>query len=478
MPDHVVTRALRYAWIEYGHSADGQALDAKLKDLGWRNLFLDLPRVTDAGDPRRADASHPTLPIRFKKNALMALPNDIKDHSDNVPVPEPLYAAYRREHGAEAFSRLMTEQAKFLARFVINPGLKKVSATEAHLTDAADATDFADLVAISGHGSSGVIWGGNYSSGTKLTDEVASTGEERHARRLKYVLIPTCYNLSKYNVEGFFPLLRAPVPIHGVLGYSESYPGGDTGGLVFGTFGEKLKTRGMTIIKAFRDANAAHGIKDRWGAFMHESALGDTMTDWLAGALKAPSPSGKIVWLNEDSYPAGVEVKETPPRFLAQHVLEDGRKVEPGNRNQSDIGLFPGKKGKLELSRHGGAFAVGDEVRVTFYYFRPTKDGMDLPKLLVFEPHGDADVTLVKDDNKEDGSALEDAIQVTVKKAGPTVTLPYRVHPLATDTYHRDGDDAHGMFWYQVAPTKVQDEWDTSPVRLYRYGAWLRPRRD
>jgi hypothetical protein len=478
MPDHVVTRAMRYAWIEYGHSGDGQAFDAKLKDLGWRNLFLDLPRATDSGGARRVDASHPTFPIRFKGNALMGLPNDIKDHSDDVPVPEPLYTAFRSANGPEAFAQEMTKQAEFLARFVINPGVRKVSATEGHLTDGTDATDHADLVAISGHGSSGVIWGGNYSSGTKLGDEVAASGELRHASRLKYVLIPTCYNLSQYQVEGWFPLLRASVPIHGVLGFSQAYPGGDTGGLVFGTFGEKLKARGMTIIKAFRDANAAHGIKDRWGAFMHESAFGDTMSDWMAGTLKAPSPSGKIVWLNEDNYPAGVEVKETPPRFLAQHVMEDGRKVEPGNRNQSEIGLFPGKKGKLELSRNGDAFKVGDTLKVTFYYFRPNKDGMDLPKLLVFEPHGDADFALVKDDNKEDGSAFEDAIQVTVKKAGPLITLPYRVHPLATDTYHRDGDDAHGMFWHRVQPTSVADTWDTSAVPLYRYGAWLRPRRD
>lgn len=470
-----VTRHLRYAWIEFGHSADGIALDAKLKDLGWRNLLLDLPLKKDRlGAGRRASVDHPMLPIRFKGNALLCLPNDKVDGRD-AWVNEVLYADHRAAHGDADFVKALRAQNEFLGRFVVNPGVRRASASDASLTDGTDATDFADLVAISGHGSGGTIWGGN--EGVDLRGAVARAGP-RHASRLKYVLIPTCYNLSEHNGTAWLPLLHNPTPIHGVLGYSGSYPGGNTGGLVFGEFGERLKKRGTTVLQAFRGANKRYGIADRWGAVMHEASLGDTMADWLAGTLKAPPPDGKVVWLNEANVDAGgEEVKDAPLPFVATHVMDDGREITPTNGNDIDVGLFPGKTGVLEVKRASGSFRTGDVVVLTFYYYRPNKDGMDLPKLLVFEPSAECRWELLTDHNKLDRTTHEDALRLEVTRDAPRLRLPYRVHPLATDTYHRDGDDAHGMFWCQIDPSGVSSAWPRQPVALYQHGAWLRPRR-
>src|SRR5262245_10346419 len=157
-----VVRHLKYAWIEYGNPKDGQAFTDGLYSMGWGNLLAGLPIIKDKWGTRYVDSAHPLLPIRWRGSALMALPNHRLDaHKNPNPfLDEPLFNDFRKTNDDAAFETAIKQQNAFISQWVFCPGVKKVSDTEAHLTTAGDFTDFADVVAISGHGAVGMVWGG------------------------------------------------------------------------------------------------------------------------------------------------------------------------------------------------------------------------------------------------------------------------------------------------------------------------------
>ncbi|MBW2458882.1 MAG: hypothetical protein JRI68_30560, partial [Deltaproteobacteria bacterium] len=170
MPDPYakgVTRHLTYAWVEFGHSADGQAFSEELDKLGWKNLVRHLPRKKDSKGSTYVDSAHPLLPIRWKGRTRMILPNAVKDTADWPPpyIKDPLFDAYRAANGDTAFDDAMGKTCEFLARWVFSPGIKGDPTSKGELTYGADATEHADLVACSGHGCGGTVWGGSASHG-------------------------------------------------------------------------------------------------------------------------------------------------------------------------------------------------------------------------------------------------------------------------------------------------------------------------
>lgn len=469
MAERAVTRHLKYAWVEYGHTGDGRSFAAGLSSLGWQSLMLHLPRKTDAWGAYYVDSDHPLLPVRWKGNALMVLPNTYVD-GKKYPRPilsDPIYSAYVDAHGEEAFRTEMKRLNGFLARWVFSPGIKRDSDTKALLTTGGDFTDYADLVSISGHGAGGDVWGGDSELGAFLGSAI-EMGTSAPTDRLKYILIPTCYNLSGYNAGTWLPVLRRPNPVHGFLGYAESYPGGDSGAAAFSRFAEKLKENGgtKTILAAWKEAHTG-SMAQSWGALLHASSAGDTMKDWLAGNLPPPEPNGEIRWYSHETYPDGVVVQNIYPNLQAYFAIE-GVQIRNWNKNHPGIGLIPGKSGTLAIQHLGRKFRAGESITLVFYYYRPTKNGMDLTKLLAFSPVSEGQFELLKDVNTRDHTTNVDAIRYTFAQEASSIELPLAIAPDAHMHFTQDGRDSYGYFWMKLQPGTPEE------VAMYRDGAILR----
>ena len=473
----LVTRHLNYAWIEYGDPRDGIAFTDGLFQMGWRNAMHGFPLKSDALGVRYVDASHPLLPIRWTGSGLLILPNEKIDmHGSNPALNDPIYVAYRNANGEEKFKKEIAERNEFIANWVFCPGIKKVSDAESHLTTGRDISDYVDMLGISGHGCAGGIWGGGAHA------EVGAglyTAPKPASDRLKYVIISTCYNVSWDNVDTWLPAFRRDYPLHGVLGYGDGYPGDEVGGAVFQRFMNNLKAGGgstYTILEAWRNAHTGADSKI-WAAMFHGSSVRDNMAKWLADKLEPPEKEGPVMWYDEKN-PNGKVVVPLHYPFLVNFYTGDTM-ITAQNTHDSTIGLFPGRRGALRIAKKTGKFAPGEIFTITFFYFRPSKPGMNLDKLLRFDtPHPDGDMTLLTDHNKRDGEASKfvDAVQFAVKKPGLSETkLPFTVLSDALKTYPEEGD-AHGYFHVQLQTSVYEIDTDTFGYSLhyYREGAWLR----
>jgi hypothetical protein len=471
-----VTRHLTYAWIEYGNPLDGEALTDGLFSMGWRNAVRSFPMKKDAFGPRYIDAAHPLLPIRWRGSALLILPNDRLDkhgHGENPLIKDPIFEAFRKANGDPAIEQEIRNQNKFIAQWVFCPGVKKVSDAESRLTLDQDITDYVDLVAISGHGAAGLVWGGgdmaNLSEALFFPLNPASD-------RLKYVIIASCFNVANTNIESWLAALRRDRPLHGVLGFGDAYPGDEVGKVIFQRFTSNLKAgRGSkTILSAWREAHADPHSKI-WAALLHtESAKRDTMADWLAGKLKPPDKDGEIRWFDEKNFPDGKIATIKPPNLTVNFFM-GSTKITAQNTANPDVGLFPGQKGALVIGKRPGrgTFSVGDTVTLVFYYYRPNKDGMNLNALLNFDRASDGVITLKTDVNKEDKTTFVDALEFRFTKAGLQETrLPYTVSGDSVKTYPTDRGTTHGYFNLKLTPPG-ETEGGSSDLRFYREGAWL-----
>jgi hypothetical protein len=426
--------------------------------LGWRNLFLDLPKQSNG---TRLDAAHTDLVIGWRSYQL-----DPKDAATKatglIALPSD------------------PSHSTFLDKWIFNPGLLKTSATSAELTFAMGATKYADLVSVSGHGAAGTVWGdatGGYCSIDLGSAAVAHAGLPTNGT-VKYILIPSCYNLSGFNADTWLPVHQKPQPIHGVLGYSGSYAGGRTGAKVMFEFGKLMKqnrARQLSIFEAWRQANRKHG--QPWGATILEDAKGDTMQQWISAAgLSIPSGSAKVLHFDDSSYPAGTEVTGTPPDFEAIFHTDAGTPITfPNNGPTGALGLVPGRDGHLLLRGNGSSnrFPVGGRGKLVFFYYRPNKDGMNLDKLLTFSaPTTGGTFTRLTDANKQDGTTHVDAIEYTFAATETSeAKIPYKVNADAAKHYKVDsaGGTTHGYFYVDFTPPG-----SSNLISMYRHGAWLR----
>jgi hypothetical protein len=466
-----VTRHLTYAWIEYGDPREGAAFTDGLFSMGWKNVARGFPVKRDSFGVRYVDSAHPLLPIRFRGSGLLILPNEKIDkhgHDKNPPVKDPIFVEFRNANGEERFNEEIIKQNRFISQWVFCPGIKRVSDTESRLTVDADITDYVDLAAISGHGAAGLVWGGGESA---RVAEALFFPLTPASDRLKYVVIASCFNVAKFAADAWLPALRRNNPVHGILGFGTGYPGDEVGQSIFRNFTNNLKAGGgsqNTILKAWREAHAGAHSKI-WAALMHvSSAKNDTMSKWLAGKIETPSKDGEVRWYSEENYPDG-EIFIAPDPDPAVNFFMGATKITSRNTADPKIGLFPGQKGSLTIVTKPPAFAVGDVLKIVFFYYRDDKPGMDLNKLLTFDPAENADVTLLTDENKRDTTTFVDGLQVVVKAPGLLeIKLPFTVRPDAAKNFPNDGT-VHGYF-----NLLLNDKSHFLGQRFYREGAWLR----
>jgi hypothetical protein len=444
-----LTPKLSFAWIECDAPADGVAFSQKfIRDLGFKNLMSELPRGKRL---HRKDMAHPGLQIRWHRNkALLVFPGENKDLN------------------------------LFLARWVCSPGIKKTSKMYAELTFKSDATKMADMICVSGHGNAGTLMGNNGSLDITLT--IHKYGCESHSDQLKYILIASCNNVSERMGVDWLPLFRRPNPIRGILGYHSTYKGDKFGVNVLRQFGRLLKNKPpISILDAWKRANDNQGSKD-WGAQIHEKARHDTLKDWKCGTLTPLDPKGKVLHFTHDSYRrGGKEVIKTPAQYMAGFSIADkpdGNVImfmpvseEETGRNNTDIGLFLGEDGCIDVKTTSGF--LPEKIRAVLYYYRQEKDKMDINKLLVFAPQYRSRMKFMRL-NPNTKAGHMDGFEITLKEDERRgASFFYTVCKDALTYYNEvistgDKIKTYGRFFIKLVEPKVEKDFG---------GIWLRETR-
>jgi hypothetical protein len=520
-----VQRHLRFAWMEFEDHRDAVMMHHTFSSgkLGWRNLLLDLPSVRTServnilsqfivGEPTgfweklldalftrplklpgsRVSHKHAFLNVQWlsyskqnkKTQGLIMTPaSNLKDVIDlNKGILEELTP----QQISELNDLLNNSINEFLGRWLLNPGVKKESESAGYLTYELDATDQADLVVASGHGGGGSVFGsmGGSRSWSQfylsriMRDNIGlpTTG------RVKYLLVPGCTNCGDFNGEYWMPLFEKEKPYHGVLGYSGKYPGDDPGAAIVKRFTESIQTNpDLPIIEAWKRANASHP----YGAFVLTAARGDTMRKWVSKeGLTVPAESRTVTFF-DPAHPKGTPFTVTHEVDAIFHMADGRPIVEPNNTVQlavqKQFGLIPGQKGHLEIKGSGSRpLTPGKKIRIVFYYWRPTKLRVNLPRLLKFDASSRS-ITPLTDQNKPGSfdkpqpNNRVDAIEYVIGDSDSSgIRLPYTVVADA----HENKDfsaDAPGVFGrFHVGIALEQDPGKFGKyVEIYTRGAYL-----
>ncbi len=446
-----VRRHLNFAWIEIEETQDGCAFHSSFSSsaLGWRNLMLQLPRGKGRKRGRRIDNAHPELEIKWHR--------------------------YGRARGLLIRPKNKSE-ADFLSEWTFNPGIKKISKHKVALTSAMDFTDQADMMIVSGHGSSGDVWG-NWNG--KLPRRVTmflknwigiNSSRAGSSGRVKYLLIPACYCAPTTAKSIWLPAFEKSTPLHGILGFNNMYKGGAPGARLMRKFAKECKRKpAIPIVEAWRNANKAMGanISWNWGAILLEPAKKDTMKKWVSTGLSVKAQKHKIYYINESNWNAGgVEVQRRKSDIDAFFYMADGTKIDQYTISSNPkAGLIMGQKGKLVITNNRHAFSSwmkGNSILVTFYLFRPRHPDMKLDKLLKFDS---SRVKLRVDTNKADGKwnkyidGFEYEFNDKERKSG-VAEIHYTVLPDAYKTFkvdvnmpknvNKSDPTYHGKIWIRI----------------------------
>ena len=457
----IVSRKLRFAWLEYQDKSDGVMFHRAMSGYGWRNLFDDLEFTSSPAG--RIDREHPDLEIHYSAGTR--------------PDEKGLLAVPKEGH------------SKFLGDWLLNPGVDDQSRLTFSKTNFIDQ---ADLVAVSGHGVSGKISG---DASGKTVDFLLTKLIKEHQNvdvtgRLKYLLIPACNNLEfGTTAQQWLPAFRKAQPIHGVLGYVGKYNGGSDGELVmmrFATFLHEKKPR-RTILEAWREANAGRP----WGALLLASAVQDTVFKWAAdGGLVTPPSSDPVLHFDGKHFPKGRPLSEESPEYEGFFVMGDGKIIDAGNHEDPAVGLFSGQRGHLLLRKNGYAtFGKGETMTVLFAKYRLTRREMDLKALLKFDgdwswvdPRRDRMLTLLEDGNpfkeKENGepgpTTKVDALNYILPPGEKQVKLAYTVNGDAKVKYPDDPGVGNPMFIVFLFPPGADRSDQAQGISMSGHGAYLR----
>lgn len=448
---------LRFAWIEYDSIHDGIAFHKEFTcRLGWGNLVSELPD-SDHGK-RKLDSAHPNLKIVRKSGALLILPGKEQAESD------------------------------FIEEWSFSPGIKVSPDGTAELTTGPDSTDFAELMIIGGHGGVGTVFsfsGGSVDLSGYLRKRKDNWSQEDV--RIDYLILATCTNVASFNAVSWLPAFLSPHPIRGILGFADEYKGRGDGSQVMVTFGENLKS-GKTVLDSWKEANETVGWDNYWGALIHKNAREDTLKNWLAGQLSPVNKSDEIRHYENSTYSQnGLPVVLSDPDYETTFYMitsaddpacqkeEIAITIDNNYIRNTQVGFFQGEEGFLLLRAKNKKFQSGEKIRVVFFYWRPGKNGMDLHRLLQFDPsvlprmkfmHLNEHPAVRKD--------LDDGFEYAISEGEEwEIMLPYVVigdtEYYKADTLPEVHEETHGYFWIAIYPPDSNEI-----ICRYVQGAFLR----
>lgn len=363
-----------------------------------------------------------------------------------------------------------------------------------------------NLLAFSGHGMPGFMFGGNnilICSSRPVTPDAENARnlwefERRPVRpsrlpykwddpSIKIVLMSACRQLQGKPQQFYWSqAMRGSNPVHMILGYHDTAPGASTSarinrqflGYLYGTDG----TNGQSILNAWRNAHVR--VKwPGWAALCYESCVGDRLDYWTSNGTLAstPDPAGTIRYFDSgnldnenvdskhlddgkfDSDKSGIEVKE-PKQHLDCFLTDRGDPVpyppwRTFNENHP-LDLH------VQFIRPEESFHNGDEVWVSVVQVRPDFEAyFDIKELILFDVDHPADNPLTTGHvqpgllvHTNYGGFVADTYRFTVDRGASfswvrydsnfnELTIPIKMGKLGND---RHPNDRHPQCYFMI----------------------------
>lgn len=416
-------RHLNFAWLEYQDSRDGAVFaHASTARLGFENALAALPRAGGSRSSKAATNFTDSRVVvrRFKTGrttfrGLIAQPGE---------ADQPLFERWLNSPAVEA------------DKLVSDPG----------------AAAPIDLLAISGHGSNGGVFGDGSGKYTELNVTKAFEDHSAEARsgRLKCLMVPSCNNLHEDMAPAWLPIFNHDQPVYVVLGYHQSYSGGAIGARVMAKFIDAIaKDRAIPLVEAWARANEAVSRQQPWAALTAQGAEGMNVEDWVADRLPALSRVQKLShfdWF----HPAGKPAKLIDENFEVRWVMSDGTVIDKSNNigAETGVGLFEGQRGtvRIRAKRPAAKLQMGQEAYLLIYRYRSSKS-LDIGHLLTFDstllaPHPDTGQPVVTPEKGKSGrDELDnvDAFLLVIPADTMTLELGFTIRSDATKKLAADG---------------------------------------
>jgi hypothetical protein len=435
-PHRLVLKYRNYAWIEHVDPRDGSAFCRGMKALGWDNLAEVLP-LKNAADTegRRIDAAHPLLPIRWKNNGLLILPYPFGLPNEDPPIKKDPLAG-------ESTEAAVRDNCAFLCRWTFCPGVKK----SGELVAGPGADKYADIVVVSGHGSSMSVWA-EHQLGMKFAELAQAAAIPEDLDYPKYVIFACCSIVEFESSHMWRRFLRRKKPVRAILGYSSKYPGGSVGEEIFTRFAQLLAAAegGVSILEAWKLAN---GSQAPWAAILHKEAITDTIHALERNALAPIKADGDLVWFGASAESTGFPVVDEQITYrvrfwMGTRAAPMGREISINNNFSPRIGLIPGQYGAITLEFPPGKVSPDDRIEVEFINFRADRAGFRLDRVLELDlaPQESCSLSLKPESNR-----------LVIKVKAPdllVVQINYHVLPGAFEAV-----DRHGMIGVLLHPPK------------------------
>ena len=437
-----VVRHLRCAWLEYQDIRDAIVfMHGATARLGFDNALAALPMGPGGRNTRQA-GNLPDTKIR------------VHSHTSGKATFRALVA------------RPAPGDAAFLASWVSSPAINGGDFS----SDPA-ASEPLDMLVLSGHGMSGMVWGDGSGDHADLEISAAFTDNVAKPRsgRLKCLLIPSCNNLHEMMAGGWISAFDHAKPVYVILGYRVTYSGGATGARVMAKFVQRLKKDPATpLVLAWRAANEPH--KQPWAALVAKGAEGMNLRDWVADKLPKLANVTELIYFDADN-PGGRPAQMGNEDYQARWVMADGTTIDRTNNGiaHTSRGLSSGAKGKIRIKalKADKHFEAGDFAFLAIYLYRDSKP-LDISELLEFDASLLADqpatgkpIVVPERGILRNSSGVE-AFKINLAAAGDTTELPFTVKADAAKHFKADGPGgSHGRFVLDFGgPDEAVDETD------------------
>lgn len=424
-----VIRHIRFAWLEHQDARDGAVFaHAATSRLGFENALATLPRSGSAT-------------ARVVGNLI------------NTKILLKTFGKHRKRP-FRGFLAIPGNADEFtLERWSTSPAIDG----DKFVTDPS-ASHPIDLLIVSGHGSSGEIWGdaSGQRSQIHLSNAFGRHIDEDRSGQLKCVIVPTCNNLHEAMAASWVSLFHHEKPVYVLLGYEGSYTGGPYGAQVMANFVDELATTPeIPLVEAWMNANESVTEPQPWAALTAKGAEGMSLQSWRDGTLPHLSKTHELLHFSAhhpDGQPAPRE-----PDYEVRWVMKNGTVIDEENNHSSnvEVGLFDGQEGKIRIraTKPGATLKRGQKVYLLIYLYRGSRE-VALDELLTFSdhllsPHPNTGHPVVapEDGIAVFGDTITDAFRIIVPSDTDALQLSFKVRPSATNTFKATGPrGTHGRF--------------------------------
>jgi hypothetical protein len=369
---------LFYVTIDGTSAIDSVALGQLWQGFGWKNLLFDWTAAP--GDAkRRVDTAHPTLPIKFMRETQSFTKGPGQTFADICIMPEGVDGS-----GVDAGNWPSTDKTHndvqmnaangFIQGFVMSPRADSTTGAQ----KLGSGSRVADLVYLSSHG---VRTGDMFGEASNSIDEVdpffilaKAAGQAQKFDGIKWLILSNCNTLVTETHNDWLILMNANTSFRGILGYHGTSVAADASSGADVSFVKQLKT-GKSIRAAWRAANTAWGMTDKWVILCHDEAKDDNIQDWNDGKLPPVSFSPSKVLLFDEANQGGVPVVTTQDPFAvfwSKTITGAPVKITPANRYDKGKKIQNGDTLSITVVSAPAAatFSAGTKIELTLVLVR------------------------------------------------------------------------------------------------------------